>query len=407
MRTVIILEGLVKKDKQEWVQKEGLQNFLLSIDTARSLLYRPEYTSSGEFLSKSRCDKVYELYIRSVCVRLSSGCLLVCDMGTESTSIIESLAIIFGYQVFYKFFDIPKDYKKDYKKKYRDTKFETLTKAQVKDACENLRSRFKSKSQEFNIIDKYQDVIDYWDKQKSKYYKILDQHLPFALHISDIHSNTELLSKIPYLDFQGFTVFHGDYIDGPEAGGSRKLIDMIIENTDSRFIWLEGNHEVRLRRYLGSLWLGGNKKIVSGILKSDLPPDFISRTAPEFSTDPGVCREYLEELNKKLQEFVILDSGLEKIICSHAGLMNCDQISPKYIGNLIYSQGNNICSTDSKFSKTYKGKGIISIHAHCQYPVVWNYSKYEGVLNLDPPDENHIDYYINGKLWMLDRNESK
>ena len=42
MRSLIILKGLVKRVKREWVKRERLDNYFIDIDTIRKMYATPE-----------------------------------------------------------------------------------------------------------------------------------------------------------------------------------------------------------------------------------------------------------------------------------------------------------------------------------------------------------------------------
>jgi len=50
---------------------------------------------------------------------------------------------------------------------------------------------------------------------------------------------------------------------------------------------------------------------------------------------------------------------------------------------------------DEAFAKNFAKDGFRSIHAHCYYPSGFNPTKYKGVINLDPENENCVNYFIN------------
>lgn len=394
MKSLIVLKGLVKYKKINWVTEQGLDNFLLDIDTLKRLYYKPEYLPNGESLVRSHDNLIYEQFIRIICHRLNSGCLVVIDLNSESSEFLESLAIIYGYTLFYKVFETPKDFVRN-NKNYQTPLFQELEKSKLKEKVSEF-SKWQRQKINITTINTYQDIEKYWNVKNKTYTRNLPSKSTI-LHISDLHSNWELYKQIKFTKKPELTIFHGDYIDGPEKGGSRKLLDLVISNKSKKIIYLEGNHELRLRKYLGAIWLWNSKKTVAKILYENLPEDFLNRTAPDFkdlSLDPSAAREYLIQMNNHLQEFIVINWGQQTLYCTHSGFKYVDQICPKYVGNVIYGL-RNIDKVDSYFSKKYRKKGLWSIHAHCQYPMVWDPFKYENVINLDPEDENKIDYIIN------------
>ena len=390
MRTLIILKGLVKKQKECWVKKEGLSNFLVDISLLKRVYYRPDYKGGGrEFLTRSFDDLVYRNFIGALCSHLSTGMLVVVDADQESTTSIEILGEIFGYQVFYHVEPTPIDYIGK-NKKYCSPYFISPSKDTLKEQVDS----FKRFSTDYPIIGSYQDIENFW---RPLTHNIHLEENDRVLHISDLHSHWKVLNnQIPSPEDFALTVFHGDYIDGPEIGGSRRLIDQILkyEGYDN-IIFLEGNHELRLRRYLGYIYFRGKqKKIISEVLMSDIPQDFLSKTAKEFT---GLtyqdALDMIFLMNDKFKEFVTYSKGREQFACTHAGLRWLDQLCPKYIGNVIYSN-KNVERVDQAFSAAYAELGWWSIHGHCRYNEL-NFNKFPGVINFDTEDEDKVNYLIN------------
>lgn len=382
MKSLVILRGLVKSDKLNWILKEKLDNFYVDIDSLRRLYYKPDLSPSGrEILTRSRDNLIYEHFIKIVCHRLDTGCLVVVDMSSESVGVLETLAIVYGYTIFYKTFEVPDN-------------ILTIKKGLDPNDLREKVSEFKGKDLSGGVeIESYSDIEKYWRTKKSKFIKSIPKESRI-LHISDLHSNWELMREFKDLNL---TVYHGDYIDGPEKGGSRKIMDLVTSEPPDNVVYLEGNHELRLRKFLGSSWLWGSKRTLAKILQDSIPEDFLNRTAPDFKdivSDPSKSREYLLKMNENLQEYVIIWWGKETIYCTHSGLRSLDQISPKYIGTVMYGS-RNIDRVDFSFSENYKKKRVWSIHAHCQYPNKWEPFKYRKVINLDPSDENSVNFLLN------------
>lgn len=400
MRSLIILKGLVKAEKLKWVRNNKLENYFLDIDVIRKLYCMPELIApSKEILEKSYSSTVYQRFMEALCSRLGKGCLIVIDPEQEAGSIIELLAYIFGYTVFYVIQDIPKDYIEN-QAKYRIPYYPTKKKSDLIAEVGIFRNQLpKSKLK----IKTYSDVLSYWDKKIKK-----DKQVVFirdtdkTLHVGDVHSNIELLDKLP--DFSKYVrvIFHGDYIDGPKVNGSRDMIDFICKTKNKRIIWLEGNHEIRLRRYLGYILLSASsgRKELKSFIYSALPDDFLEHTATEFSDlTTEDAKMYLDILNNKFKMFAILVSPSFKMICTHSGIRLLGQIDPRYIGTAIY--GNREMNRyDKNFSDLNKNNDIWSIHAHCQYPDSWEIMRYPKVVNLDPQTDSELVYgEQSGGLW--------
>ena len=388
MRSIIIMRGLCKKDKESWVRKERLENFLVDLDNLKSLYYKPDYKGDRDFLIRSMDDIIYRRAIEIIVSHLTSGTLVVLDWDLETTAAIEQLSTVFGYTVFYKIFQPPVDYVKR-NRKYADPRYLPKSKEELKKELEVFES--------FDYVDKllirsWSDVETYW--QHSMVVDILDEE-DEVLHVSDLHSHwTSIQNYLPEPTDYARAIFHGDYIDGPETGGSRKIIEQVLECTNKNIIFLEGNHEQRLRKYLGWRALRSSKRIISETLLSDLPPEFVAGTAKEFEDLNSLdAWRYLIELNTKLKEFYVYQRGNERYYCSHCGLRWIDQINPKYIGNLI-NTNKYVDRVDEAFEKNYAPNEYYSIHGHCHYSD-FEYQKYDHVINIDPFDENQVNYFEN------------
>jgi hypothetical protein len=176
---------------------------------------------------------------------------------------------------------------------------------------------------------------------------------------------------------------------------------IIFKNASYYNIFLEGNHERRLRKFLFWRWAassnsGGSRAIIAEMLYNSLPTDFLTTTADEFrSLTPGEALTWLKRLNDILKTHIIIKKDDTVFYCTHAGIKYLEQLSPKFIGNVIYGN-RDMDIYDKCFSKTiWKPTGRWSVHAHCKYPDGVDFLKYDGVVNLDPSCEKEIVYMEN------------
>lgn len=387
-----------------WVEKERMSNYFLDINVIRHLYATPDLISpSSAILGKSFGDTVYRRFLEAVCLRMIRGCLIVVDPETEQCEEIETLAFIFGYKVFYVVQQVPQDYVEK-SRKYSIPYYPIKRKSELEKEVAQFKSFNKSGKE---IINSFSDVQDYWIKDTKKRGQIVKANK--VLLVSDVHSNTDLLKKLPKFSEYEKIVFFGDYIDGPEEGGSRKMIDKVLKSKSDRLLWLEGNHELRLRKYLGYLMTREfGKRRLADLLYSTITDDFLRGTASEFSNIPGtVAKDYLTKMNDKLVMFAIING---KYICTHSGLRFKEQLDPRFIGNVIYGN-RDIGRVDRDFSAAHEKLGMWSIHAHCKYFDQWEPQRYDRVVNLDPPSEEELVYgtLINDeiKICLLERSQSE
>lgn len=393
MKSLIILKGLAKTEKIKWVKSEKLENYYLDVSVFKKLYSSPELLRPEiEVLNKSHGNLIHQRFMEALIIKLSKGCLVIVDLDDEPVVSVETLALIHGYTVFYCIQPIPQDYcncPRKYCLPWQVFKKKEELENDVKNFL-NLQLTDKL------VINKYSDLLDYWEKAETV---IRIKSKSSILHISDLHSNWTMWKDIISTTQAKLIIHHGDYIDGPEEGGSKKLISEILRDSeDSGRYWLEGNHEIRLRRYLGWLVLtaAGNKTIAE-IIYSYIPKEFLETTANEFSKlTPKEARKWLVELNNKLKTHVIVVRDEKSYICTHTGIKLIEQLSPKHIGNVIYGN-RDIDKQDKEFAARNKETGYISVHAHCKYPQGWNTCKYDNVINLDPEDESKVVVFENNK----------
>lgn len=402
MKTLIILKGLAKSEKLEWVRSQGFDNFFLDYTIFKRMYSMPELDRDKmtDILGRTNINLITHNWLEAINNKLESGCLVVIDYDLEKTKILEDMAMIYGYTCFYKIFDIPYDYTSD-PEKYSPEGFKKKTKEDLEREVItflNLQLGYTNK------INTYKDILEYWkkkDKNGCGYYREIPGG-DLMYFVSDLHSNYTLYKSINF-PVGAIKVHLGDYIDGPEVGGSKKLIEEIFKTSSYYNIFLEGNHERRLRKFLYWRWAAkdgssSTKALLANILYDSLPFEFLDTTAKEFQhLTPNEALEWLKKLNDCLKTHMIIKKDEKIFICTHAGVKYLEQISPKFIGNVIYGN-RDMDLYDKLFSKTvWKTSGGTqwSIHAHCKYPDGVDFLKYDGVVNLDPSCEKEIVYMEN------------
>lgn len=398
MKTLIILKGLSKQAKLDWIKENGFELFFLDVTDFRKFYSSPEMIKTGEAkLTRAEESTVIHEFIRVLIQKLSKGSLVVIDLDIFGSSSISTLAIIFGYTIFYKVFDIPQDYIGK-PQKYSDPAFPKKTREQLE---EEVKKFLNLQFQEKNMINTRDDIFAYWEKEYPIVEIPTDQSI---LHISDLHSHQPEIPK----DFSGLVVFMGDYIDGPIPGGSRKIIDSIINgsfinSSKQSFVFLEGNHELRLRKYLGSQII--ENEVIKNILLSTLSQEFRDSTEKEFlDCNP---REILGGMNRRFRTHVIIGRGLNMYVCTHAGIRDMSQINFHVIGNVIYGN-RDMNKYDQEFSQKMKNTQVWSIHAHCKYWDKWEVLRYPRAINLDPETNKEVIYLLNTpnhKTWRIWKKE--
>ena len=357
MKTLIVLDGALEGEKSNWIKKEGLRNFLVKFSDIKRLFCKPELKGGQEILVGSKNDQALEILFKILCHKMDLGVLIVLDLDSENIPSIDDLCLVYGYIKFEKSF--------------------------------NSGSGISGIS----------NINEYFEKT-GRYTRKLGKRDP-VVYISDLHSNWTTYQEIKrqFPRDTKLKIYLGDYIDGPEKGGSRKVLDYILSEAkdNNSIVALEGNHELRLRKFLGYYWLRSSRKALGKVLQELIHPEFLNNTASEFrdiSQDPYQSRLYLEDMNSVFQEYVKITKGNLTIYCTHAGLRSTKQLSPKYIGSVIYGT-RNVDQIDREFSEKEGKGGLWSVHAHCHYqksPL--EHFKYRGTINLDPRHDGEVLCYI-------------
>ena len=164
MKTLIILKGLAKSEKLEWVKSQGLENFFLDYSIFKRLYSMPELDrdKTTDILGRTNINLIFKSWFEAINNKLESGCLVVIDYDQEKTKILEDMGMIYGYTCFYKIFNIPHDYTSN-PEKYSPVGFKKKTKEELEAEVItflNLQLGYTKK------IGGYSDVMDYWKKKE-------------------------------------------------------------------------------------------------------------------------------------------------------------------------------------------------------------------------------------------------
>jgi hypothetical protein len=150
---------------------------------------------------------------------------------------------------------------------------------------------------------------------------------------------------------------------------------------------------MHLRRFCG---LFKYPKLASEGFFKNLCTDFSKTTQTEYDPTVDNMTNVLRYLNMHLQEYLIIERGLQTFICTHGGLRNFSQLWFYLIGNLTYGN-RDMENYDRSFSnKIYKKnyKRVYSVHGHCKYQK-YVIHKYPGVVNLDADEDNMVAIFWN------------
>ena len=382
MKSILVLRGIPGSGKTTWIKENRLEQFVISKDLIRQLIGTVNFMDRDLSLkldfTRSREENVDSMFFRCIEEKMSRGNFIVidnCNINPKSINKIYKYSKIFGYKVFIKSFDIPHDVFN--RLKGRNTLFNKIPEDTIRGMIKSYLSFNYSQLSNPNdviVIKELSEISEYW-KSKYKEYVIsgsMNNHI-----IGDIHSENSKLSNIVPLMDQDTYIFLGDYCDrGSDPVGTLKSLMSTSKLENSKnIIFLEGNHEVHLRRWA-----------------NDLPPvsNSFKETTMNKLDSSDIQKSQLREFLNNLKPFIILNVDGSRFICSHAGLPNPKIIDLDYlymgVGTFI-SGYRDIDEQDNKFSSISKimrtgANKLYSIHGHVSYEDKLEL-KYSNVVNLN------------------------
>lgn len=350
MKTLLLIKGLSKPQIKSWIKEQGLEKHYLDFASYQNFYSQYEWDSPGKIITKfSYSDLVVKRFIEVLNLKMTKGHMIVLDTDSIGIKTVKALSTVYGYTVFSKSLDIPSDYINNY------TYYSEGEQYEEKKVGEKIK-QFLSQNPVGIKVNDFNDIFQYFINHETV---IELSNKDTALFVSDLHSNYSLYRKLSR-EHASCTILLGDYIDGLEKGGSKKLIEQIGKDENS--IWIEGNHEISLRKYLGSIIY---PDLLKEFYEKTAYSDFKEKTQEEFAyleKDPNKAVDLLGRLNKYLVEYVFLKLPEKTIVCSHCGIRNIQQLDPCYISSVVYGSHGYSDINDSIFSKTLIGIFIQSMH---------------------------------------------
>lgn len=255
MKSILVLRGIPGSGKTSWIKENRLEQFVISKDLIRQLVGTVNFMDRDLSLkldfTRSREENVNSMFFQCLEEKMSRGNFIVidnCNINPKDINKIYKYSKIFGYKVFIKSFDIPHDVFNRLKE--RNTLFNKIPEDTIKEMIKSYLSfnySQLSNPSDVVIIKELSEISEYW-KSRYKEYVIsgsMNNHI-----IGDIHSENSKLSNVVSLMDQDTYIFLGDYCDrGSDPVGTLKSLMSTSKLENSKnIIFLEGNHEVHLRR---------------------------------------------------------------------------------------------------------------------------------------------------------------
>ena len=405
MKALLILRGIdtCSVERKNWIKEENLEKYVVSIDSIKKMYGSIEDTDKyGPKITRLDNREICYKFLETVDNKMRKGCLVVVDaenLKNKDIKKLEAFADVYNYKIYQKVFPISHKDILEWKRRISnpreeypyipDTSEELLEKVQI-----YFNTFMNSPMSPYPDIDKMEDLEKLLKEEEIKgEYKIKVPEDTEIVHIGDIHGAYNLIQDLEPSDNR-ILVFHGDYIDRGTA--PRKVLERVLylkRRYPDKVFLIEGNHEMHLRRFCG---LFKYPKLASEGFFKNLCTDFSKTTQTEYDPTVDNMTNVLRNLNMYLQEYLVIERGLQTFICTHGGLRNFSQLWFYLIGNLTYGN-RDMENYDRSFSnKIYKKnyKRVYSIHGHCKYQK-YVIHKYPGVVNLDADEDNMVAIFWN------------
>lgn len=247
MRKLILLRGIPASGKSTFIRENRLEQYTIDVDRIRLLFGNPKTNSLAEqFISQEHNKKVWGLVYEFLTERMEKGETTIIDATHCENKYIEryrQIACKYGYEI------IVVDFKTDILKAFENNKKRKKYQFIPEEVIINMELKLKEqpilKHTTYLTPEEFLDSIHIRPIDVSSYDRVI--------HIGDIHGCysvlEDLLKQTGYGVKNNLYIFCGDYLDrGIE---NNEVIQFLLDNYEStNMIFLEGNHEAHLRRWV-------------------------------------------------------------------------------------------------------------------------------------------------------------
>lgn len=337
MRILLLTRGLQGSGKDYWIKKNNLEPYTLSADNIRLLLQSPETSLDGKaVISQKNDNKVWKMLFEILEQRMQRGELIVVNATHYKSSLLsryKKLIDTYKYRPYIvDFTDVPLDTCLERNRTRESYKFvpeDVIKKVHAVFEAEKNSPECKEISNRFTVLP-HESAMD-----------ILKQNLLFdftnkynkVVVFGDIHGCYEPIKNYfninPIRDDYQY-IFTGDYID--RGIQNKEVLEFLIENMNkTNFLYLEGNHEVWLRKYCSKDYIPfspsvEDKKILDKYLDKNYikerydqnirSSEFLTNTVPQIE---GISKSNLRQLCRKLGQMAYFKFGNKKYFITHGG----------------------------------------------------------------------------------------
>lgn len=361
MRTLLLMRGAPGSGKSTWIKENGLEQYTLEADRFRMLVCNPEINEDGYFCISQKYDSIaWNMLFSCLEERMSRGDFTVIDATHSSSSMINKyrkLANKYRYRVYIKEINIPLE---DLIK--RDTERPEYKRV-PHNAIERIHSLINNTKipSWVSVIEDISEINDYFIDEN------LEERYNRIVVIGDIHGCNTALQQLMANGVKEDTlyIFCGDYFDrGIEI---KETLEFILEHkNDKNFIFLEGNHEGRIRNWINNDWPTNKKGEVR------VPREWKNTKAAfcegiSSKSELANLKKDISEWTRKLRVAYAFSFYGNKYIISHAGISSLPKMTYISARQFINGVGGYDTEIDEKWETSYENgrcRGFTQIHGH-------------------------------------------
>lgn len=359
MRTLLLMRGAPGSGKSTWIKENGLEQYALEADRFRMLVSNPVLNEEGQFCISQKNDNIaWKMLFECLERRMENGEFTVVDATHSSSAMVNKyhkLAQKYRYRVYIKDVNIPLEelYKRNNARpEYKRVPENAIERIHALIENTNLPSWVKN-------INDISEIDDYFIDED------VDKKYDRVLVIGDIHGcYTALNELVGEIDQKILYVFCGDYLDrGIEE---KDTVNFILEHKDDdNFIFIEGNHENRIREWFNDDWKikkDGSKSIPKIWKKTvkDICDGLNEKELDKFKKD-------ISEWTRKLRAAYAFSFCGKKYFVCHAGISSLPKMTYISAKQLIHGVGYYDTEIDEIWENSYnKGlcRDFTQIHGH-------------------------------------------
>lgn len=286
MRVLVLMRGPMGSGKSTAIKNAGLENYTLSADDYRLKVTSPALDIEGNFhISSSRDKIVWESLMRDLEIRMQNGDFTIVDATHTTVKLInkyKQLADTYGYKIFY--IQMDTSLEECIRRNAERDEYKRVPEDAIYRSYELTHSVNPSKV--FTRINHFDEVTNFYTVDLTNRYDEIKI-------VGDIHGSYTVLMEAVSKTIDNDRILHiflGDYCD--RGAEERKTLDWLLDNCERKnVIFLEGNHDINLRRWS----FGLDRDLLSRTFRYKTLPEYMHDFNEHYNGIINKCNERIRE----------------------------------------------------------------------------------------------------------------